>query len=193
MRMSAQHRAGPVGGHREPGIPAPRGVRRSPGRSPGPCAARGDGNDLAAFAGDNEGPVPALDAKGLDVRAGGLGDPQPVEGQQGDRRVLASQAESGCDKQVAVQPSGSSSGGGPSRGRTSWRRVTRSRVAVGVAGGVAALQPDLVHAAAPEDIASRKNRWSKRMPPSWRRRVWPSTRRHHQDRTARPRRHTASW
>src|SRR6266496_6589512 len=38
------------------------------------CARReGNGDDLAALAGDDQGPVPALDAQGLDVRAGGLG------------------------------------------------------------------------------------------------------------------------
>jgi hypothetical protein len=54
--------------------------------------------------------VPAFDAQGLDVGAGGLGDPQPVEGEQGDQRVLSRCAEPGGDKQraelVAVRPGG---------------------------------------------------------------------------------------
>ncbi len=47
-----------------------------------------DGDLLAALADDAEGPVPALKAECLDISAGGLGDAQPVEGQQGDQRVL---------------------------------------------------------------------------------------------------------
>ena len=46
----------------------------------------------------------------LDVRAGGLGHPQPVQGQQGDQRVLRRRAEPGGDQQraefVAVQRDG---------------------------------------------------------------------------------------
>ena len=53
---------------------------------------------------------PALDAEGLDVRAGGLGDPQPVQCQQRDQRVLGRRAEPGRDEQraelVAVQANG---------------------------------------------------------------------------------------
>src|SRR6476661_9018701 len=40
-----------------------------------------DGDDLAALAGDGQGPVAALDAQSLDVGAGCFGDPQPVERQ----------------------------------------------------------------------------------------------------------------
>ena len=49
-----------------------------------PGGARGerDGDDLAALAGDHQGPVPALHAQGLNVCTSSLGDPQPVEGQQ---------------------------------------------------------------------------------------------------------------
>jgi hypothetical protein len=54
--------------------------------------------------------VTALDTQGLDVGAGGLRDPQPIERQQGDERVLGGLAEPGGDQQraelVAVQPSG---------------------------------------------------------------------------------------
>jgi hypothetical protein len=39
-----------------------------------------DRDDLAALAGDDESPVPALDGQGLDIGAGGFGHPQPVEG-----------------------------------------------------------------------------------------------------------------
>src|SRR5260221_2388203 len=80
-------------------VDRPRGARRER-----------DGDHLAAFAGDHQGPVPALDAQGLDVGAGGFGDAQPVEGQQRDQRVLAGRAEPGGDQQraelVAVQPGG---------------------------------------------------------------------------------------
>ena len=77
-----------------------------------PCRARceRDGHDLAAFARDHQGSVPALDAKGFYVRAGGFGDAQPVEGQQGDQRVLGGRPEPRGDQQraefVAVQAGG---------------------------------------------------------------------------------------
>jgi len=38
-----------------------------------------DRDNLAALAGDSQGPVAALDAQRLDVGACGLGHPQPVE------------------------------------------------------------------------------------------------------------------
>jgi hypothetical protein len=54
--------------------------------------------------------VPALHPQPLDIGAGGLGDAQSVEGQQGDQRVLRRGAESGGDQQcaelVAVQAGG---------------------------------------------------------------------------------------
>ena len=69
-----------------------------------------DGDYLAAFASDHQGPVAAHDAQVLDVGACGFGDLQPVEGQQGDQCVLGGRAEPGGDQQraefVAVQPSG---------------------------------------------------------------------------------------
>ena len=34
-----------------------------------------DGDDFAALAGDDKGPVPALDSQVLDAGAGGFGDP----------------------------------------------------------------------------------------------------------------------
>jgi hypothetical protein len=78
----------------------------------GPGGARGerDGDDLAALAGDHQGAVAPLDPHRLDVGAGRLGDPQPVQGQQGDQRVLGSRAEAGGGEQgaelVAVQRGG---------------------------------------------------------------------------------------
>jgi hypothetical protein len=80
----------------------------------GPGGARGererDGDDLAALAGDHQGPVAPLDSHRLDVGAGRLGDPQPVQGQQGHQRMPGSRAEAGGDEQgaelVAVQRGG---------------------------------------------------------------------------------------
>ncbi len=67
-------------------------------------------DDLAALAGDDQGPVPAFQAQGLDIGAGGLGDAEPVESKQGDQRVLAGRPEPGGDQQcaefVAVQAGG---------------------------------------------------------------------------------------
>ena len=54
-----------------------------------------DGDNLAAHAGDDQGPVPALDARGLDVGADSFGHAQPVERQQRDQRVLGRLTESG--------------------------------------------------------------------------------------------------
>ena len=51
---------------------------------PGCAQCQRDGDDLAALAGDGQRPVPALEAQVLDVGTGGLGYPQPVQGQQGD-------------------------------------------------------------------------------------------------------------
>jgi diadenosine tetraphosphatase ApaH/serine/threonine PP2A family protein phosphatase len=42
-----------------------------------------DGDDLAALAGDHQGPLPPLDAQVLNVGARGFGDAQPVEGKAG--------------------------------------------------------------------------------------------------------------
>jgi hypothetical protein len=47
-----------------------------------------DGDDLAALAGDHQGPVPALDAHGFNIGTSGFGGPQPVERQQRDQRML---------------------------------------------------------------------------------------------------------
>jgi hypothetical protein len=56
---------------------------------------------LPPLAGDRQGPVPALQAQVLDVRAGGLGDPQPVQREQGDQRMLGRRAEPGGDQERA--------------------------------------------------------------------------------------------
>jgi len=52
----------------------------------------------------------ALGSHGLDVGSGGLRDPQPVEGQQGDQGVIDGAAQPGGDQQraelVTVQPGG---------------------------------------------------------------------------------------
>src|SRR5580765_3679662 len=50
-------------------------------RPRGPRSQR-DGDDLAALAGDGQGPVAAFQAQVLDVGTGSFGDPQPVQGQQ---------------------------------------------------------------------------------------------------------------
>ncbi len=74
---------------------------------PGGARRQRDSNDLAALAGDGQGPVPAFQAQVLDVGAGGLRHPQPVQREQGNQRMLKRRAEPGGDKQgaqlVAVQ------------------------------------------------------------------------------------------
>ena len=60
-----------------------------------------DGDDFAALASDDQGPVAALEAQVINVRAGGLRHAQPVEGEQGDQRVLGCRPEPGCDQQRA--------------------------------------------------------------------------------------------
>jgi len=60
-----------------------------------------DGDDLAALAGDGQGPVPAFQAQLLDVGAGGLRDPQPVQREQGDQPMLCRRAETGGHQQPA--------------------------------------------------------------------------------------------
>src|SRR5580693_10205504 len=75
-----------------------------------PCPTRRAVYHLAALAGDRQGPVPAFQAQVLDVGAGGLRDPQPVQREQRDQRMLAWRPETGCDQQsaelVAVQGDG---------------------------------------------------------------------------------------
>jgi hypothetical protein len=73
----------------------------------GGAGCQRDGDDLAALAGDGKGPVPAFQAQLLDVGAGGLRYPQPVQREQGDQRMLGRRAEPGSDQHgaelVAVQ------------------------------------------------------------------------------------------
>jgi hypothetical protein len=64
---------------------------------PGSAWRQREGDDLAALAGDRERPVPAVQAHLLDVGAGGLGDPQPVQGQQRDQRMLDRWTEARSD------------------------------------------------------------------------------------------------
>jgi hypothetical protein len=45
--------------------------------------------------------VPALDAQGLNAGARGFGDAQPVEGQQGNQRMLGRRVGPGSDQQRA--------------------------------------------------------------------------------------------
>jgi hypothetical protein len=71
------HQYRPAGALADGQVDRPRGARRQRNR-----------DDLAALAGDRERPVPALEAQVLDVGAGRFGDPQAVQGQQGDERVL---------------------------------------------------------------------------------------------------------
>ena len=57
--------------------------------------------------------MPALQAQVLDIGAGGLGDSQPVQREQGDRRMPGRWAELGGDQEcaefVAVQRDGMAS------------------------------------------------------------------------------------
>jgi hypothetical protein len=75
---------------------------------PGGARGQWDGDHLAAFAGDHQGAVPALDPQSLDVGAGGFGHPQPIERQQRDQRVAGGWPEPGRHQQraefIAVQP-----------------------------------------------------------------------------------------
>ncbi len=68
---------------------------------PGGARCERDGDDLAALAGDGQGSVPALEAQVLDVGAGGLRYPQPVQGEEGDQRVLERRAKPGGDQDGA--------------------------------------------------------------------------------------------
>jgi hypothetical protein len=67
-----------------------------------------DGDDLAALTQHGQGAVTAFQAELVDVAAEGFGDPQAVDRQQTDQRVLGGGAQSGRDQQradlVAVQP-----------------------------------------------------------------------------------------
>ena len=71
---------------------------------------QGDGDHLSALTCDHQGPVAAFHTQGLNFRAGGLRDPQPVQRQQRDQRMLGHWSQSGRDQQgahlVAVQSGG---------------------------------------------------------------------------------------
>ena len=77
---------------------------------PGSPRCQRDGHHLAALASDRESPVAALEAQVLDVGARGLGDPQPVQGEQRDQRVHGRQPEPGRHQQraelIAIQGHG---------------------------------------------------------------------------------------
>jgi hypothetical protein len=63
------------------------------------CAWRErDGDDLAALAGDDQGAVAAFQAQVLDVRAGRLGYPQPVQREQRDEGVPGGRPEPGATR-----------------------------------------------------------------------------------------------
>jgi len=101
------------------GVPVqPPPVRGQEHRSLGPLAdgqvdrpggprRQRDGDHLAALAGDGQRPVPALQAQVLDIRAGGLRYPQPVQREQRDQRVLERRPEPGRHQKraelIAVQ------------------------------------------------------------------------------------------
>src|SRR5271166_4015382 len=60
---------------------------------PGGARRERDGDDLAALAGDRQGPVPSLQAQLLDIGTGGLRDPQTVQGEEGYQRMLERRTE----------------------------------------------------------------------------------------------------
>ena len=66
-----------------------------------------DGHDLSAFASDGQRPVATFGAQRLDAGAGGLRNPQPIQGEQADQRVLSRRTEPGGNQEatefVAVQ------------------------------------------------------------------------------------------
>ena len=115
---AARHAADDPGGAVPVQPPPVRGDEQRPlgaladGQVDRPGGTRGerDGDDLAALAGDDQSPVAAFQAEVLDVRAGGLRYPQPVEREEGDQCVLAGRAEPGGDQEraelVAVQRGG---------------------------------------------------------------------------------------
>jgi hypothetical protein len=65
---------------------------------PGGARRERDGDDLAALAGDRQGPVSAVQPQVLDVGPGGLRYSQPVERKQGYQRMLGRRSEPGGDQ-----------------------------------------------------------------------------------------------
>jgi hypothetical protein len=55
---------------------------------PGGARRQRDGHNLAALVRYGQGPVPALQAQVLNIGTGGFGDPQPVQREQRDQRML---------------------------------------------------------------------------------------------------------
>jgi hypothetical protein len=96
VRGHEQRPCGPLAGRQLDRPGGPRGKR--------------DGDHLAAFAGNDQRAVAALQAQVLDVGAGRFRDPQPVQCEQGDQGVLGGRAEPGGDQDraelVAVQGGG---------------------------------------------------------------------------------------
>jgi hypothetical protein len=88
----------PAGGAEDRSFAAPADGQVD--RAGGPRCER-DGDDLAALAGDDQGPVPALDAQRLNAGGGSFADPQAVECQQRDERLLGRRPEPGGDQQRA--------------------------------------------------------------------------------------------
>ena len=102
-------------GARNTGPPVRSPMARSTARAV--RGASGIVTTLPPLAGARQRPVPALHAPVLDVRAGGLADPQPVQREQRDQRVPRWRAEPGSGQQraglVAVQRGGAGLAGDP--------------------------------------------------------------------------------
>jgi hypothetical protein len=88
--------------------------------------------------------VTPLQAEGLDADPGGFGDPQPVEGQQRDERVLGRRPQSRGDQQraklVAVQPCG------VGLGRTHDATPVRAVRSLGMSNSRMSLKRELIQA-----------------------------------------------
>src|SRR6516162_5800102 len=98
--------------------PPVRGQEHRPARTladgqvdrPGSTRRDRDSDYLAALAGNRESPMAALQAQLLNIRAGGLRDPQPVQRERGDQRMLTRRTKPSRDQQraelVAIQRDG---------------------------------------------------------------------------------------
>ena len=109
---------------------------------PGGPRRRRDGCHLAARAGDRQGPVAALKARVLDVGAGGLRYPRPVQREQRDRRGPGWRPGPGGDEQraglAAVQRDHAGLVAGP---RTADSRARSCRRRSALTGGSSATPP----------------------------------------------------
>jgi hypothetical protein len=65
---------------------------------PGSAWCEWNGDGLAALAQHGQGAMAAFDAESFDVSTERFGDPQPVDRQQRDERVLAGRREAGSDE-----------------------------------------------------------------------------------------------